>query len=547
MRNFWARQGSFVVELVIASIVIASSLLVQLYLLDGLRLIFRPLWLDEFLTYHIVSDSNFIRAVAAIADGVDFNPPTYHFLLRQFLGVFFLPISIEASFRVFSLLCLWSALLGMYLLVRKNEGPLNSAISALALWSYPMVQCEAFSARFYIPLLAASVWFILSLRLLSSSTNTNRYSSHIFVALTASLLCTIHYFGILVFSLVLLGSCRTVKLSCLSLLALACGPIALAACLPLLEGQAAALRIPSWIPPLNFQRLLWALGWYYPLPIFLVIFLTFLCRHRIIVPQRSGTNSKRHSYSNAVIPLGLPLLLLIISLALRPVYQPRYGISVAIGTASLLALALALISPSESVLKDGSVVSCPLQKDSYWKSILISRTARIKLMICCSLVAISSLGVYKIAKEEKDRGKWLDTLDKELSATPATDRIVFDYPSALLPLSRINPELARRLYLLDFSNIPTQSMDPLKVVALDFSKKLNKWYDLPQMMTIEQACSYDNLLFVPHYPHVSTTNLRAIGLDCFAAESKAIGVFFLSRKYHQKSEDTAKKDEVRSP
>ena len=53
----------------------------------GQRLLTRPLWMDEIHSWLLISDADVGHAMSALADGADYNPPTYYLVARS-LAVF---------------------------------------------------------------------------------------------------------------------------------------------------------------------------------------------------------------------------------------------------------------------------------------------------------------------------------------------------------------------------------------------------------------------------------------------------------------------------
>src|SRR5262249_8144528 len=204
-------------------------------------------WLDEIYTHTLTADPDLGHALRALAAGVETHPPTYYLLLRLFTAVY--GECSETALRVFALLAVVVALIGLYVLLRMAFAPLAAFAGVLAVWGHGLVIHHAFEARFYGPWLAATVWFAYFLARCRVSAHRLRTDS--LLAVSSLLLCTIHYFGIITLTLIvgfeLCFHRSPGKFRASGWLAVMAGPVALLACVPLLLNQRAAFTVPTWV------------------------------------------------------------------------------------------------------------------------------------------------------------------------------------------------------------------------------------------------------------------------------------------------------------
>src|SRR5207247_5993620 len=102
---------------------------------------------------------------------------------------------------------------------------------------------------FYAPLMAATA-------LLAWSMTAPGRCGQILLALFSVLLCTLHYFGVIVLLLLIIGTGVSQRRSWRSLWPAGFGPVALIACLPLFLQQRASLPHRTWLSNLD-QQAIW--------------------------------------------------------------------------------------------------------------------------------------------------------------------------------------------------------------------------------------------------------------------------------------------------
>src|SRR6516162_2059908 len=117
-------------EAALVTVLLGAGMAVQLVLSRGLSLFRRHLWIDEIVTFKLVSDRDVSHALRAIVGGLDTNPPCYHLLLRLLRRL--VGSAAEVLLRLFALLCVLLALGGLYVSLRQAFPPPVSLAGVLA-------------------------------------------------------------------------------------------------------------------------------------------------------------------------------------------------------------------------------------------------------------------------------------------------------------------------------------------------------------------------------------------------------------------------------
>jgi hypothetical protein len=330
-------------ELASVAAVLLLLFAAELWLSSSFSLFTRQFWYDEDLTQTLVGDPSLGHALIALAGGVETHPPTYYLLLRIYVSA--VGRADEPTLRSFALLCTFAGLLGAYAALRLAYSSFASLAAVLALAAHPLVLAHAVEARPYNLLLAEVAWFCYFL--VRCRVSGARREFVLGLLLTAALMCTTHYFGVISLGLILAGdaavSPRGRGGNRLRALALGAGLVALLACLPLLRSQRAAISVPTWLTLPDVRetaRVIRVLL----LPDFLLVLLAWaglvvLVR---IVGRRGGSPSAENVRSPRPLVALLALLLLpFVLLALSHLYQPvlleRYAMPAVLALALLVA------------------------------------------------------------------------------------------------------------------------------------------------------------------------------------------------------------------
>jgi hypothetical protein len=342
----WSKLG--LPEAVVVGLLLLAGIALQVGLSGSTYLLQRHFWLDEIYTHTLVSDPDLGHALKALSGGVETHPPTLYALLRVFTTLS--GGCNEIALRSFALLSVIGALLGLYVVLRTAYAPLVALTPVLAIWGHGLVVHHAFEARFYGPMLAGAIWFAYFLN--RSRAPGARRPILVLLAVSSLFLCTIHYFGIISFGLVaafeLLFHRPVDRTPKAAWLAASLGPLALAACLPLLVSQRAAFTVPTWVRSPTLSTIA-ELGTWILLPasfaaVLLAAWLSTLLQK--LVPPKGhppATGEEVTAMAGLTGLVFMPAFLILFSFAVQPVWVERYALSAVAGLAPAVAFLVARI------------------------------------------------------------------------------------------------------------------------------------------------------------------------------------------------------------
>ncbi len=467
------RDGAPPRELLVFAAALAALAVAQLFVAGAWSLFGRHFWLDEIFTHTLVADPSLGHSMRALADGVETHPPAYYLLLR---GYALVAGTGETALRWFSLLSVLVALVGVYAALRLTYGRFVACAAVLALWSHPLVMREAFDARFYAPWLAAAAWFAFCAARSLGSGRPPRLA----LALTAVLLCTIHYFGVIVLALVVgataLSSSLPIRERLRRLLPALAGPVALLGCLPLLLGQRGATTVPTWVPPMDLRSFTDFLDGLAPLR-YPVLFggALLIMRRRLAMAPPCGSGAA------GLLALGLmPLVLVGFSAAMQPVLIPRYAVPAAVAIAPVAALVGARLPRT--------VVAA----------------------ICAGLLVLGTWLLHTEAERAVASDHHIDELAAVLRARTGDDPIAFQHTHELYVVCRYAPDLAGRCVYLDVEPGQVAGVARFRLFNRDLHRRYVTWYGRPGLIRWGAYLALPRRYLVPAFDQLD-------GLDGSAA------------------------------
>jgi hypothetical protein len=469
----------------------------QLLLADAFYLFYRPFWLDELYTYTLVTDPDVGHSLEALAGGVETHPPTLYFLLRAYT---FVAGTSETAFRSLAFLAMLLTLAGVYLTLRHTYALLPTLTAVLVLWCHPLVVQHAFEARFYGVWMAVVVWFAYFLARAGTLTpsvgqafqpdvgaNEVRLESltyevgtprrnNLWLAVCAVLLCTIHYFGVITLGLIVAGELLARRQAGArrwpGMVAVLAGPVALAACVPLLLSQKGALTVTTWADPATpasavefLTRLFLLPPFFYP--ILVIVGWSLLAglaarRHR---PSDLVRFPARHAGLTSLALL--PLVLILFSFLVQPVLVSRYALPAVAGLAPIVAAFAARLG---------------------WAG---------NLGFCVLLAAISTLGLHTEVQEQRRREAHTQELVQAIRTTPTSVPVLFEVAHQLYVICHYEPELAARCYFLDFEEGQLKSVSRFRVFNRDLARRYASFYGQPRLLPWETARTMPGCYLVP--------------------------------------------------
>ena len=215
----------------------------------GQRLLTRPLWMDELHSWLLITDSNADHAMSALADGADYNPPTY-FLVARCLAVFG-PVT-EYRLRMLSLFFTAATALAVYLIFSRRYTAAASVGATLFAAGHQLMVLQSTETRFYALWVCLLMWYCWLLTKQVDGTK-QQWVQRIALAVLAAAICTTHYFGVISVGLVTVAWIFCNRRSREAVIVggglIACCIVAVACCLPMLQGQRAALTCSTWVKP----------------------------------------------------------------------------------------------------------------------------------------------------------------------------------------------------------------------------------------------------------------------------------------------------------
>lgn len=328
--------GRLAEALFAASLLGALTLGIVLAMPGGQLAFAQPFWLDEYHTGFVAGAPGLTRIWTDLARGADFNPPLLHLMVRPLAlsGDGLTPLEL----RAFSFACVFGALNLLYWALRQEFDGLASLVGTLAVSSHPLVVDQAFTGRFYAPLL----FFTALLALLLARPGPWGRRRRFLLGVAAVGVCTIHYFGVVALALMLAGylSLRSSRRFGSAVLPLAAGPLALAACTPLYLGQKAALPVATWVadpsPAMVMDFLNPFLAWLPGVASLLVLWAGHWVRSRAGNPSPPGETRTRP----LLALFAFPAFCVVFSLLVQSVLIPRYSIVAVLGFGPLAAMAV---------------------------------------------------------------------------------------------------------------------------------------------------------------------------------------------------------------
>lgn len=434
-------------ELVWATACLVLAMGLQVWISGAVALLSRKFWLDEILTHTLVGDPDLGHALRALAGGVETHPPTFYLLLRGFTTL--AGGANETTLRLFALLSTAIALMGIYRILRGHYQPPPALAATLAVGGNPVVLTYAFEARSYATWLAAVVWFTFFLA--ECVRFPDRWLPRSLLALSAVLVCTLHYLGILAFLLVA-GGVLAARRGCLpraAWIAAALGPLALAGFLPLLVAQRSSLPASSWMRRPDLIAATAFLLQFLDLGVILAL---------AAASQLSARGSRRPPRPvppdvPGLVALGfLPFLLLIFSWAVQPALMARYALP-----------ALAAMGPAVAAV--------------------LARFPRAWSVAACICLVVA--GAFKLSGEvgagrETDRqaDALIDAVRQRTDGAP----VVFELSDPLYVVSRYAPDMANRCFYLDFGPGEVGYANSGPAFGVGLARRYERFYGRPSGM-----------------------------------------------------------------
>ena len=472
---------------------VESTLLILLLLSvalagGGRYLMQRQLWMDEVHSWLLITEPATERSLQALADGVDYNPPTYLILARQLR---YLPGGItESSLRLLSLILMLLVIVGIFVLLRRRFPVLVCIAAVLMMASSIHLIYQSTEIRFYPLWCAACAWLCVVLDVQATKQRWLLRFNNFVAVLLAAVMPSTHYFGILTLGLICTGAMlvpdpardrrRIIVLTAIT------GVVCLLGCLPFLIGQRAALTRNTWVSPATVDDSIGFLTAMFPLAPTIVCGVAFVVslalnksRHRTAGPQSPATvdvtPDNTESIGNQVMFLApclllalMPLVIVLLSWTVQPALVARYAVTGGLGFGAIFAILMSRCGPGlqKLLVVAGGVL--------FLRSVLI-----------CS-------------EEWRGIDHVRDNLVKELMSLPADGPIVFEDRTTSMPVLHSHPDLHARCSLIDFEEDQLSGDSSLRIVQRDVGRRILQWYPEYTMRSIDSLDETSTFYIVPY-------------------------------------------------
>ncbi len=296
-----------------------------------------PLWYDELFTVYVSQLAGPADLWQALAEGTDTNPPLY-LVLTRFARLGF--GESELATRIPAVFGFWVLCVSVYAFVARRcrrEYALAAMLLPLATAVYPM----AYSARAYGWLLGCCGFALVCWQ--SAAEGARRRLALAGLAVGGALAFASHYYAFLALAPLCVGEVvRTVarrRLDVPMWLALAAGPLTLAALLPLAlgaqESMTAYTFAPGWAAiPASYHYLLKSARW----PLVGVVAIAML---GLLVNRQPALNTEGppgHEWAAVLVFAALPVVGVCLGQWVTGIFTARYAAPAVIGWAIGLAL-----------------------------------------------------------------------------------------------------------------------------------------------------------------------------------------------------------------
>lgn len=468
-----AQQPPSAIGRVRGLLVLLAMLVGTAWLCGGSFLLTRRLWMDEIHSWLIVTDTNQAHAMQALADGADFNPPTW-FLVTRWLSTV-APMS-EGFLRLLSLAWMMLSLGGLYFLLSRHFSARVCLTAILLAACHPLLIHHSTEIRFYGFWCAAVTWLCCVLQW-KPATIVGRRLQMVFAAALAAIIATCHYFGILSLFIVAmpLVLTRTAdwKGRRLAAVVLFSGCTFLGCCLPFLSGQKAALTRPTWVTSATLEDcllFLWTLfpAWQVVVCVSGMLLSLAVSRRSTVTHLFQRLPAGAATLAPCLCLAMMPLVIFAVEWLVQPALVTRYAIVGILGFVPLFAV------------------------------ILFQCSANIqRFVLAVSLVALGC-SMNSCRDNWNAEQSYQLSLIQQLQRCPEGSTVLFEDRCEWMPVLHHNPELRMRCLLADFSDSQMVRDSSLRIVQRDVGRKIQKWYPLYRMQAVQPLSGHEKLFVVPY-------------------------------------------------
>ena len=455
------------------------------YVAGGRYLLQRQMWMDEVHSWLLIKEPDPERSLRALADGVDFNPPTYLVLARQLQ---YLPGGVtELGLRWFSLSLMLLAMVGVFVVLHRRFPLLICIAATLMMVSNVHLVHQSAEIRFYPLWCAACAWLCVVLDVRTHQPVYWQRINNMAAVLLAGIITTTHYFGILSLGLICLGAMlvpeRSRSRRWLIVLTALTGILCLAGCIPFLIGQRAALTRATWISPATVSD---SIGF---LTAILPVIPLIVCGAAVLVTLALEKSEKQEQRASSLLVDELrslapclmltlmPLVIVLVSWTVQPALVTRYAVTGVLGFGTVFAM-------------------------------LMSRSGiRLQLVLVVASGAFLLRQVATCGNQWQEVDQRRDALVNQLQNLPSEGPIIFEDRTISMPVLHSHPELLSRCALVDFSDDQLSQDSRLRAVQRDVGRRILKWYPDYAMRSLNSLSDEQTFYVVP-YTESQTASLE---------------------------------------
>ncbi|MCA9012264.1 MAG: glycosyltransferase family 39 protein [Planctomycetaceae bacterium] len=454
----------------------------------GQYLLLRQLWMDEVHSWLLIKEPEMLRSLQALADGVDFNPPTYFMLARQ---LDLLPGEFtELQLRWLSLSLMLLSIAGIFILLRRRFPVLICMASVMMMASSVHLIHQSTEIRFYPLWCATCAWLCVTLDADSVNPRWLWRPNNCLALLLAGLMTTTHYFGILTLGLICIGAmlARNRSRSRYQMIVIVAmtGGSCLVGCLPFLIGQRAALTRATWVSPATVDDSMGFLTAMFPWMPTLLCGLVFVISSalqkqntqidnsptitldHLSTVDRPAIDVQIRELAPCLMLTLMPCVIVLLSWTLQPALVVRYAVPGMLGFGAVFAVLMSRCSPG-------------LQK-----------------MLVVASVMLLAYSVSICGNQWREIDAIRENLVRELKSLPADGPILFEDRTVSMPILHLHPELRARCSLIDFNNDQLSGDSSLRIVQRDVGRQIRKWYPEYRMQSMASLSSISTFYIVPY-------------------------------------------------
>lgn len=453
--------------------ILTALILLIAWSVGGGYLMQRQMWMDEIHSWLLIQDESTPRSLQALADGVDYNPPTYVLLARQLR---YLPGGItERSLRDLALSLMLLAVLGVFTLLRRRYAMLICVAAVLLMISSVHLIHQSTEMRFYPLWLAACSWLCVALDVAGLQKAWQFRLSNIVALLMAAITTTTHYFGILTLGLICGGALLAPNLTKgrirMILVTALTGGVCLVGCLPFLIVQRSALSRATWVSPATVADSIGFLTALFPwLPV-IVCGIAFVLSAALNKSQDSVHSSFIHD-ARQLAPCMLlslmPLVIVVLSWTIQPALVTRYAVTGVLGFGPMFAILLSRCG------QRGQVV----------------------LVVVSGIIFMQAVAFCRDQWSEIDEARHVFVT--QLKNLPSDAPIIFEDRTVSMPILHSHPQLQPRCSLIDFTDDQLTGDSRLRSVQRDVGRRIEKWYPEYKMRSLSSLRDESAFYVIPY-------------------------------------------------